>query len=45
MGLHLEWGKKDGTGKGVKEEEGKVMVYGSGGGGGGGKREKEDVRG
>ena len=31
MGLHLEWGRKDGTGKGVKEEEGRVMVYGSGG--------------
>ena len=31
MGLHLEWGKKGDTGKGVKEEEGRVMVYGSGG--------------
>ena len=34
MGLHLEWGKKDGTGKGVKEEEGRVMGVRKCGGGG-----------
>ena len=41
MGLHLEWGKKDGTGKGGKRggrESDGVRKWG-------GKREKEDVRG